>query len=180
MKTLYLLRHAQTMPAAPPSLGDHERVLSPQGTEEALAVGDFMQAYGMHPDFVLSSSSVRTIQTARLIFGVLFRKAGLKVASHFDRKFYQAPAAKILSEVQRADNSIGQLMVVGHNPGIADLAVTLGKTEARQKLTNYAPATLTVFKADCADWSGFLPASARLERIFVPEINKNSADQYRP
>lgn len=163
MKTLYLLRHAHTSPAAPPLMGDHERILSPQGTEDALAIGQFMQAQDMYPDFILSSSSVRTIQTARLIFGILFRKAGVKVASHFDRNLYQAPPEKILGEVQKIDNTIDRLMMVGHNPGIAELAFTLGKIES------YAPGTLSVYSADCQSWAEFSPETAKLEKVFIPE-----------
>jgi phosphohistidine phosphatase len=164
MKTLYLLRHAHTFAAAPPLMGDHERILSPQGAEEALQVGKFMQAHEFYPDFVLSSSSVRTIQTARLIFGVLFSQVGIKVASHFDRRLFHASAETMLSEIRQIDRSIQHLLVVGHNPGIAELALQLGDID------HYAPATLAVFKADCREWSDFSPDTAKLEQVFVPEV----------
>jgi phosphohistidine phosphatase len=162
MKTLYLLRHAHTLSAIPPLLSDHERILSPQGAEEALQVGKFMQAHEFYPDFVLSSSAVRTIQTTRLIFGVLFSKAGVKVASHFDRRLYHASADTMLAEIRKTDNSIRNLLVVAHNPGIAELALRLGEID------HYAPATLAIFKADCQSWADFLPHTARLEQVFVP------------
>lgn len=162
MKTLYLLRHAHTFAAAPPLLGDHERILTPQGTKEALAVGRFMQGNEFFPDFVLSSSSVRTIQTARLIFGTLFTQVGAKIASHFDRKLYQASAEALLGEIQGMDDSIGKLLVVAHNPGIAELAGSLGHIDS------YAPATLTVFKSGCKSWAEFSPDTAKLDQVFLP------------
>lgn len=162
MKTLYLLRHAHTYAAAPPLLGDHERILTPQGTKEALAVGKFMQENDFYPDFVLSSSSVRTIQTVRLIFGTLFTKVGTKVDSHFDRQLYQASAEDILSEIHKIDDSIQQLLVVVHNPGIAELAGSFGH------LDSYAPATLTVFKSSSQSWAELGPETTKLEQVFAP------------
>jgi phosphohistidine phosphatase len=164
MKTLYLLRHAHTLSAVPPLMSDHERILSPQGTEEALQVGRYMQEREFYPDFVLSSSAVRTIQTTRLIFSVLFSKAGTKTASHFDRRLYHASAETMLSEIRQMDKTIQRLLVVGHNPGIAELAMRLGDIE------HYAPATLAVFKADCQDWADFLPHTVKLEQVFVPDV----------
>lgn len=165
MKTLYLLRHAHTVSAAPPLMGDHERFLSPQGVAEAEAVGAFMQARRLYPDFVLSSSSVRTIQTARLVFGVLFREAGLKVNSHFSREFYQAPAARLLAEIQSLDDSIGSALVVAHNPGVSDLAMTLG---GEDRFERYDPATLTVLKMGGESWRGFAPDAVRVDYVFAP------------
>lgn len=164
MKTLYLLRHAHTFAAAPPLMGDYERILSPQGTEEALALGKFMQAHDIYPEFTLSSSSVRTIQTARLIFGTLFTKAGFSVSSNFDRRLYQAPAEQILAEIKKIDSSIKKLLVVAHNPGIGDLAMTLTHGE----ITHYEPGTLTILKVDCPSWASFSAEAVKLEQVVVP------------
>jgi phosphohistidine phosphatase SixA len=54
-------------------------------------------------------------------------------------------------------------MVVGHNPGIAELAYMLGQ------INHYAPGTLSVFKADCQSWAEFSAKTAKLEKVFVPE-----------
>ncbi|MBI3440853.1 MAG: histidine phosphatase family protein [Proteobacteria bacterium] len=162
MKTLYLLRHAHSLPAAPRLMGDYERILSPQGIEESRLIGRFMQERGICPEFVLSSSSVRTIQTAQFIFGTLFSKVGLKVSSHFDRHLYQASAQTLLSEIKKTDSTINHLLVVAHNPGVADLAMTLGDVQ------DYAPATLTIFKAECQNWSEFSPDDVQLEQVFSP------------
>ena len=159
MKTLYLLRHAHTISAAPPMMGDHERALSPQGAADALAIGAFMQENAFQPDFVLSSSAVRTVQTAQLVL----EKIGADTQSHFNRKLYQASADKILAEIRAIDDSIHRLLVVGHNPGVAELARALGDVK------NYDPGTLTVFKADCQVWADFAPELITLERVFVPQ-----------
>jgi len=163
MKTLYLLRHTHTLTAAPPPMGDLGRVLSPQGAEEAQMVGRFMKEQSLYPDLVLSSSATRTTQTTLLVLDALFGKDGVKAPSNFDRNLYQASADKILSLIQKTHPSIQRLLVVVHNPGAANLALLLGNIE------NYAPGTLTVFKADCQSWAEFSPDSVKLEKIFVPK-----------
>ncbi len=65
MKTLYLLRHATAANAAPPQMSDYDRTLSAKGIREAQTVGRYMKSNKMLPDFVLSSSALRTTQTAR-------------------------------------------------------------------------------------------------------------------
>ncbi len=165
MKTLYLLRHANAHAAVPPLIGDYERILSAQGTEEALTVGRFLREQEQYPDFTLSSSSVRTIQTARLIFGVLFSKTGFKISSHFDRSLYNASADFILAEIHKIDPEIEKLMVVGHNPGIAELCLQLSHGEIR----NYSPGTLTIFTSTCHDWSAFSDENVKLEQVFIPD-----------
>jgi phosphohistidine phosphatase len=161
MKTLYLLRHAHTVAAAPPLMGDYERILSPQGSEEAMAIGRYMLKNGIFPDFVLSSSAVRTLQTARLIFSVLFNTANIKVASSFERSLYQASAAKILSEIHDIAPTVEKLLVVAHNPGVAQLAEFLGSRE----FGNYQPATLSVFTCDCSSWEDLSPDTAEFKEI---------------
>ena len=163
MKTLYLLRHANAAPATPPQMVDYDRTLSAQGVREALSVGRFMLSNRMQPDFVLSSSALRTTQTAQIILGILFGKDAAQVANNFDKELYNAPEAKILSEIQRVDNGQRNLMVVGHNAGIAELAFLLGQVE------RYEPATLSIFRADCPSWSAFSAKTAKLEKIFLPE-----------
>jgi phosphohistidine phosphatase len=164
MKTLYLLRHAHTLDAPPPGKGDYERILSRKGAEEARTVGLFMKKNGLHPDFLLCSAAARAIQTAQLVTDALFGEDGKKIPRHFDRGLYHAPAEKILAEIRGQEASIHNLLVVVHNPGAAELAMQLGNIE------HYAPATLTVFKAGCQDWSMFLPKAITLEKIFVPEV----------
>jgi len=163
MKTLYLLRHADTVPSAPPLMGDHERFLSPKGTGDAATVGKYMQEHNMYPDFVLSSSSVRTIQTSRIIFGTLFHREGTRVASHFDRKLFHASADEITREIRSMNDSINKLMLVAHNPGVGDLAYSLGKIEG------YSPGTLSVYSVECDHWADFSPKTVKLKEVFVPK-----------
>ncbi|MFH1157975.1 MAG: histidine phosphatase family protein [Pseudomonadota bacterium] len=168
MKTLYLLRHAHTLPAAPPGLDDHERMLSARGMEEAQKTGMFMRERGLFPDLVLVSSAVRATRTAHLILDTLFHGTGGGAACRSERGLYQVSAQKILNEIRKTDDSIRRLMLVGHNPGVSELAATLDKTGNPLRFESIAPGTLAVFRAECAEWKDFPPDSSALEIFFAP------------
>jgi len=168
MKTLYLLRHAHTLHAAPPGLGDHERMLSPRGLVEARKTGMFMLEHGMNPDFVLTSSSVRTTQTAQIILDTLFHGTDCMVASRSERGLYQASVREILNEIQKIDDTVDRLMLVGHNPSVSELAEALDKTENPLQFENFAPGTLVVFNVKYQNWKDFSPDSASVEMFFAP------------
>lgn len=161
MKTLYLLRHAHTGPATPPLMSDYDRVLSPQGIKDAGTVGQFMLSHDMKPDFVMNSSAMRTTQTTQLILEALFGKD--RMAHNSIHDLYQASDEKLLAAIRRTDDAHHRLMLVAHNPGVADLAHTLGEVKFCD------PGTLSVFVANCEKWDDFSPAIVKLERIFVPE-----------
>jgi phosphohistidine phosphatase len=158
MKTLYLLRHATAAAATPPQMSDFDRTLSGKGVLEARAVGRYMKANRMLPDFIHCSAALRTAQTARIVMEALFGAAA-EAHAHFDQEFYQAPDEKLLAAIRAADAAKRSLLVVAHNPGVAEMAYALGK------VSRYEPATLSIFRADCGSWAEFSPATAKLQKI---------------
>lgn len=171
MKRLYLLRHAQAESAPPPGSGngdDHARLLDARGEEQALKLGDYMKAQGIFPDYVLSSSSVRTLQTARLLFGRILDSEGQKVRTHFDRALYLAPADVLLDHIRMTDGGVASLLVVAHNPGIADLCHALAGDDLPLETAAVPPGTLTAFDVAADDWHDLSPGTIRLAAVFAP------------
>ena len=175
MKTLYLLRHAHTLSAVPPILGDHGRALSPRGLEEAQKTGMFMRKHDLFPDLVMVSSAIRTTQTARLILNTLFHEIDNDIAIHSNNGLYLSSARKILSEIQKTNNSICHLMLVGHNPSISNLATSLDKNNVLPRFEYVSTGTLIVFKANCSTWKDFSPSLSTLNLVFEPQ---NGSSQY--
>lgn len=169
MKTLYLLRHAHTLSTAPQGLGDHERGLSPRGIDEARKIGMFMREHNINPDLVLTSSSARTTQTARLILNTLFHEIDNSIVSRPEHNLYQASARKILNEIQKTNDSIHRLMLIGHNPGISELIANLDNTGKFPRFESVATGTLVVFKAKCQNWKDFSSDLASIEMFFAPQ-----------
>jgi phosphohistidine phosphatase len=168
MKTLYLLRHAHAEKAAPPPLGDHERLLSPRGEAAAEEVAKFLSERDASPDFVLSSTALRTLQTVRIIYGKLLAGEGRRVESRFDRGLYLAPGDMLLDAVHDTDDGVQSLLLVAHNPGIAELAQTLSRDALSDHTQDFPPASLAVFTADVKIWADLSPKTAKLETVFVP------------
>lgn len=167
MKTLYLLRHAHAEPAMTHEMDDHERALSARGQVEAANLGAFMKEQGFVPEAMFCSSSVRTTETAQLAFDVMFKAGKNPVATRFGRDFYLAPPDIILDEVRDAEDRISHLLVVGHNPGLEDLAEKLAAAGG-EAIGKFPPCSLAVFTCDVDKWRDFSPKRTKLKIVFMP------------
>ena len=130
MRQLILMRHAKAEPAA--GQGDHGRALSRRGQAEALEAGRRIAALA-RPGAALVSDSARTRQTLDCAAPAL--PAGL--SRRFTRALYGATADAILAEVRATSPEVACLLVIGHNPGIGDLARRLaadGEAEALERV----------------------------------------------
>jgi phosphohistidine phosphatase len=170
MKTLYLLRHAEAEAGHGMSDSDHGRLLSARGRIEARAVGDFLKTQGCLPDFILASDALRTLSTARQVIEVLFGNEKSPVPAKYDRRLYLAPQDALMTDIQAVGNDKLQLLVVGHNPGIAELGTWLAGSHA-DKLEGFAPATLAVYQSTAEDWALVSPANTKLTNFFTPNID---------
>lgn len=138
MKRLTLMRHADAQ-WNDPQIPDFDRPLNRRGTSEAQAMSRRLIELKLIPTIVLTSSARRAQQTADIVtrqMGVAARN------SRSDESLYLAPAAEILRVVQATGPRIEHLMVIGHNPGITELANLLAPA-ARIGLATAALCSLT-------------------------------------
>jgi phosphohistidine phosphatase len=146
MKRLYVLRHAKSS-WDDPDLADHDRPLSGRGRRAADAIGRHLRAEGIEPELVLCSSSTRTRETLARI--------GLRTAE-VERELYGASANELIARLRELPPSIESVLVIGHNPGMHELALALSG-EPGDKYPTGALATI-----DVDDWSTIVPGSGRL------------------
>lgn len=158
MKTLYLLRHAKSS-WGDPGLADFERPLNERGRRAAPLVAEFMREKGIRPGLVLSSPAVRARQTAELVAGA----AGGAAPIRFDERIYEAHPLDLLKVVREADESVTELMLVGHNPGLEELTARL--TGARERLPTAALVRIEL-RAD--GWPQVEEGGGRLEWVVRP------------
>jgi phosphohistidine phosphatase len=158
MKKLYLLRHANS----PVGGDDHARILSAQGRVQAAAVAEYLRERGIVFDQIICSSALRTAETAQIATG------HMGVIPRFSEELYLAGAEKLFAEIQQTAAAAQQVLVVGHNPSIADLAMVLGRVESLSRLKAYSPATLAVFACDVARWDDLSLENVTLEDVFIP------------
>ncbi|BAV52116.1 phosphoglycerate mutase [Mesorhizobium sp. 113-1-2] len=166
MKQLLLLRHAKSS-WDDPDLDDFDRPLAQRGLKAARLIGRELAARDWLPDQVLVSSALRTRDTWRLVAAELPTHPRVV----FAEALYEASAADILSQIRLAEPSSGCLVVVGHNPGLEDLANLLAgsgsEAKARKRLEEKFPtAALARFVFD-GDWSGL--STGRLTHCLRPK-----------
>lgn len=172
---LTLFRHAKSS-WDDASLPDHERPLSPRGIKAATRMSRYLAEEGLVPGLVLASDSVRTRATCALLFAPLDAPAPEIVTT---RDLYLADPDAILKVVRReadANDAPRHVMVVGHNPGLQLLALSLPGDGARRDIESLAlkfpTAALAHFTFATADWSSIAPGRARLERFVTPKALK--------
>ena len=119
MHRLHLLRHTKSNPDD--SVEDRERRLARRGREAARRVGEYLPDAVGALDLVLCSSALRTRETFELAL------AGLtpQPAVLFEDGLYLASRGTLIRRLQQLDEAVGSVMVVGHNPGMHDLAMAL-------------------------------------------------------
>ena len=90
-----------------------------------------------------------------------------------EERLYEAGPHGILKIIADAERDVGTLLVVGHNPGLQELAVQLvasGSAEMRQRLSEEFPtAALVVIDFAIEDWRRLHPRSGRLIRFVTPK-----------
>ena len=166
MKQLLLLRHAKSS-WNDPGLDDFDRPLAERGVKAARLMGRELAARDWLPDLALVSSALRSRDTWRLVAAEL----PVHPRAAFAETLYDASAADILSQIRKTDGSSGCLVVIGHNPGLEELATQLAgpgsEAKARKRLDEKFPtAALARFVFE-GDWSGL--SSARLTHCLRPK-----------
>jgi phosphohistidine phosphatase len=169
MRQLLLLRHAKSS-WDDPSLSDHARPLNPRGRRAGAAMGAAIRELGLRPDVVLVSSARRTLQTLDLIRPAL--EAGTLIEPM--DAIYLAPWQSLLALLREAPETAGSVMIIGHNPGLHDLALALlGDTgpapegDTRRLVEGYPTGALAEF-AIAAPWRGLAAGGGRLVRFLMP------------
>jgi phosphohistidine phosphatase len=162
-----LLRHAKTERARPGER-DHERILAPRGRRDAPKLGAYIVRHAFMPDLVLVSSSARTRQTWELAATAFEDTPPVK----FDERIYEAGPQAILNAVKETGPQIGTLLVIGHNPGLQELAtqlVAVGDSDATRRLKEEFPTSaLAVINFMVEDWSRLHAHGGRLEHFVTP------------
>lgn len=119
MDRLILLRHGDAERDSE-SGEDFDRRLSARGREESARMGETLAELGLVPDLVLVSAAARARDTWTALAPV-FPKARVK----FEDNLYLAEPERIRRAVDQACDGCAALMVVGHNPGLQELALGL-------------------------------------------------------
>ena len=137
MKTLLILRHAKSS-WKDISLTDHDRPLKKRGQRDAPRMGSLLREQGIVPDLILSSTAKRAITTAVMVADA----SGYENDIDVRREFYPGYPDAYIDALREAADENQIVMVVGHNPGLAELLDLL--TESRELLPTAALAQVAL------------------------------------
>lgn len=152
MKTLSLLRHAKSSWDDPVER-DFDRPLNGRGHRAARRMGEWLAEHHASFDSVIASPALRIRQT---IEGV---EAGLdaKLKPAFDKRIYMASAASLFELIQETPDSVGHLLLIGHNPGLEDLLLLATEGDAStlrgEAEVKYPTATFATIELPIGSWA---------------------------
>ncbi|MEW9807533.1 histidine phosphatase family protein [Mesorhizobium sp. ZMM04-5] len=168
MKKLLLLRHAKSS-WDDPNLSDFDRPLAPRGRQAAPRMGREIARRGWTPAMALVSPALRTRQTWDLVAAELTGKPAVS----YHEALYEVAGDTLLEAIRRTPERVGDIVLVGHNPGMEELAAALaGSGSAGKALGRMAEkfptGALARFEFDGA-WATLKPGTARLTHFLRPK-----------
>jgi len=167
LKTLLLLRHAKSS-WSNPSLQDFDRPLNARGETAAGGIGGWLQESGQVPELVLSSTARRAAETWAGVAEALEDPPEVR----WDPSLYLAEPDHLLDRIRALPASVGSAMLVGHNPGMEDLARSLARKGDPAALHNlrvkYPTGGLAIITFDVDRWQDVAPRTGRLELFRTP------------
>lgn len=167
MRRVFLLRHAKST-LQDEGQDDFDRPLAGRGRKAAPVTAAFMRRNDLFPDLVLCSSACRTRESLALTLPFLRGEATILLEDNL----YLASGAKLLNRLREVEDRFRRVMLVGHNPGLQDLALMLadsGPEDERALMAEKFPtAALAVIDIASERWGGIERRGGALARFVTP------------
>ncbi|MEP2533573.1 histidine phosphatase family protein [Shimia sp.] len=138
---------------------DHDRPLNQRGRASAAALGDWVRKEEVQPDQVLCSSAQRTRET--------FERMRLDAPLIVTRSLYLASVDTMLAQLQTAQGA--SVMMIGHNPGIGELAYRLAQNSpSHPRFGDYPTGATTVFQFNSKTWPDVKFGQGEVRKFVIP------------
>lgn len=162
-RRLVLLRHAKS---DWPDVADHDRPLAKRGKRAAPLAGRWLARSGFVPDAVVCSTARRARDTWELAAAALAEASGAAPPVRYEPRVYDATVLGLLMLVREFPDGERTVLIVGHNPGLAELAVGLA-TPPPEPPSAFPTAAIAVLGLP-GDWASAGPGEAHLLAFAVP------------
>ena len=162
-RRLILIRHAKSS-WDDPLMRDHDRPLNPRGREAAEDLGQWLASRDYLPDEILCSTAVRTVETLKALAPALGALPQARMAG----TLYHAAPDVMMAVLRKATGRC--VMMLGHNPGIAEFAQMLpARAPAEPDFHRYPTAATLVVDFEIGAWSDVGPGMGTVLDFHVPE-----------
>jgi phosphohistidine phosphatase len=165
-RDLYLLRHAKSS-WSDATLDDHDRPLAPRGEKALRRLQRYMAQSHVAPTLVLCSSARRAVMTCEGVRQALPKAAAVLV----EDRLYAASGDRLLERLRQVPDDIAGVLLVGHNPGLHMLAVSLvgdGDDALQRELASAFPTGALATLSVPAPWPDLAPGTATLRDLVTP------------
>ncbi|BBK31287.1 phosphohistidine phosphatase [Stella humosa] len=160
-RTLLLLRHAKAA-AASAGMDDFDRPLAPRGRDAAQALAGVLAGMALpSPVVILCSAARRTQETLEQLRPGLPPSADLRI----ERALYLASPERLLGAIRAVPAAAGSVLVIGHNPGLHELALAVAGSGAavdRERLASRFPTAALAGFAVAGVWRDLAENAGRL------------------
>ncbi len=140
--------------------------MAPRGRRAAKLMAQHLGRKGIGPELVLCSPSRRTRQTLTRIAPSLGKSADVRI----EPELYAAPARDLLEVLHKVPDEVESVMLICHNPGIQDLALSLASagSEIPRLRSKFPTAALATLELN-GSWRELAPGSAELVSFVKPK-----------
>jgi phosphohistidine phosphatase len=159
MGILYLLRHAKSS-WDDPSLDDHDRPLSARGWRNAAALAEHVRAERIVPALVLCSTARRARETLAAMLAALDGELVVRV----EDELYAASSSSLLARLRTVPDTTGPVLLIGHNPGLEELALLLAGDQAPERM----PTGALVALSTSSPWAALGESRCRVVSVTIP------------
>jgi phosphohistidine phosphatase len=174
MRRLFIVRHAKAELSA--GRDDYARKLTERGRGDARRVARALAARNFLPDVLIHSGAARAKQTAE-IFAAEWRS---KVELEQDDRLYDASLTTLLDRARALGDAHKRVGLVGHNPGLGELATTLtgsgAEPERRRLAAKYPTGAVAVLDFSIERWAEIKRNSGLLALHLTPADLEADAD----
>ena len=168
-RQLLLLRHAKSS-WSDPSIPDRERPLRKRGRNAAAILRTAIRSWELVPELVLVSPARRTMETLEALLP-LEGSPTVRVTE----ALYLASATHMLEILRGVSDPVRNILLIGHNPGLQDLATLLigrnaiksGRGLGQCLAKKFPTCALAEFTFACR-WSQIGEAVGTLTRFVTP------------
>ncbi|MFD6289241.1 SixA phosphatase family protein [Streptomyces sp. NPDC060205] len=175
LRRLVVLRHAKS--AWPDGVPDHERPLAARGRRDAPAAGRILADADCLPDLALCSTAVR----ARETWGLAASQWGTPPPVRLDARLYGASVAALLDAVREAPAEAETLLLIGHNPGLEELVLTLAGDGVGSALDDvrvkFPTSAIAILAWRGPGWEALGGGGALLTDVIVARGKKSRGDK---
>jgi phosphohistidine phosphatase len=167
MTILTILRHAKSS-WDDSRLADFDRPLNDRGRKAAKRVGRELKKRRIRIDRIIASPAVRVRETLR----ELAEGYGDTRDVQFERRIYEASAAVLFDLVRSIPNAAHAPLLVGHNPGLHELVLTLTADDdqdlRRRVMSKFPTAAVAVIELPAVRWADVAPGTGRIVELILP------------